>query len=237
MKLKPRTTVGNEKALIYKRYISIEQSMSTKAVYKIVYPIAMQSTNEPTYWVVDNEQIIGRESVSYLDFYPFEGNLQIFKQLDSSLVNQFTNIIEITPQDNLGSTNYTILQYKGAYFYFSNDGEWKALQSIVSIPQPIISMAKSGNIAKYQLNKYYYVGSFDYMISGEIDGTTTQYIKGNIMPFSSVNIKFFDDEIQLHPDDLVVLMDRLWTVENPQTVQKRMPKPYKVHFATLNSIL
>lgn len=96
--------------------------------------------------------------------------------------------------------------------------------------------AKFNNIAKYQTNKYYYIGSFDYMIKGSIDGTITQYIKGNIIPLKSLNIKYSDD-VELSPDDLVVIENRLYSVENPETVLKQQPKPYKIYFATLNNIL
>ena len=75
------------------------------------------------------------------------------------------------------------------------------------------------------------------MIKGSIEGTTTQYLKGNIIPLTSLNIKFFNDDIKLSPDDLVVIGKRLYSVENPETVAKRQPKAFNVHFATLNSIL
>jgi hypothetical protein len=93
------------------------------------------------------------------------------------------------------------------------------------------------NIAKYQTNKYYYIGNFDFTIKGSIEGTTAQYIKGNIIPLTSLNIKYFDDEINLRTDDLVVVDGHLYSVENPETTIKQQPKPFKIHFATLNSIL
>lgn len=93
------------------------------------------------------------------------------------------------------------------------------------------------NIAKYQTNKYYYVGSFDFMQKGGIESTTSQYIKGNIIPLQSLNIKHFNDDIKLSTDDLVVVDGHLYSVENPETDHKHQPKDYAVHFATLNSIL
>lgn len=93
------------------------------------------------------------------------------------------------------------------------------------------------NIAKYQTNKYYFVGSFDYVIKGSIEGSTAQYIKGNIIPLTSLNIKYYDDNIDLSTDDLVVIEGHLYSIENPETTIKQQPKPFKIHFATLNSIL
>lgn len=96
---------------------------------------------------------------------------------------------------------------------------------------------KLANIAKYQKNAYYYAGSFSFIIRGSITGATTQYIKGNITPLTSMNIKYFDDSINLQVDDLVVVNGRLYAAENLETDQKYQPKVYKVHFATLNNIL
>lgn len=93
------------------------------------------------------------------------------------------------------------------------------------------------NVAKYQTNKYYFVGSFDYMLKGSIESTTSQYVKGNIIPLQSFNIKHFDDDIKLTTDDLVVIEGHLYSVENPETDHKHQPKDYAVYFATLNSIL
>ena len=87
------------------------------------------------------------------------------------------------------------------------------------------------------MNKYYYTGSFDYMIKGSVSGVTTQPIRGNITPLTSLNIKYFDDSVNLSPHDLVVIDGHLYSVENPETSIKQMPKPYKIYFATLNSIL
>lgn len=75
------------------------------------------------------------------------------------------------------------------------------------------------------------------MIKGSIEGTNAQFIPGNIIPLSSFNIKYFNDDIQLNQDDLVVIDKHLYSVENPETDIKYNPKPYKIHFATLNSIL
>ena len=200
MNLKPRTSVGNDKALLYRRFTSLEKSVNLENVYKTFV--------DNVYWIFDNV------------------NLN-FMTIDSSLIPAYSTVVIV-------NTNTTILQYKDTYFKY--DGEdWVKITELTGT-YTLLS-AKYNNIAKYQTNKYYFVGSFDYMIKGSIEGTTTQYLKGNIMPLSSMNIKYFDDEINIHKDDLVVAMDRLWSVENPETIQKRMPKPYNVYYATLNSIL
>ena len=87
------------------------------------------------------------------------------------------------------------------------------------------------------MNRYYFSGSFDFMYKGSIEGTTVQYLKGNIIPLTAFNIKYFNDDINLSVDDLVVIDKQLYSVENPETVLKRSPKPFAIHYATLNSIL
>lgn len=96
---------------------------------------------------------------------------------------------------------------------------------------------KIATIAKYQKNAYYYVGSFAFMLRGSVSGSTSQYIKGNIVPLTSMNIKYFDDSVDLQVDDLVVVNGKLYSVENPETDFKFQPKGYKIHFVTLNNIL
>lgn len=96
---------------------------------------------------------------------------------------------------------------------------------------------KIATIAKYQKNTYYYVGSFAFMLRGSVSGSTSQYIKGNIVPLTSMNIKYFDDSVNLQVDDLVVVNGKLYSVENPETDFKFQPKGYKIHFVTLNNIL
>lgn len=92
------------------------------------------------------------------------------------------------------------------------------------------------DIARYQTNKYYLVGSFDYMIRGTISSSDTQPIKGNIMHLRSFEIKYFDDDIHIDHDDLVVIDGHLYGVEELAYDIKRSPKPYTVYFATLNNI-
>lgn len=193
MILKPKTTVQNPKALLYRRFTQLQDSYTANVIY---------ATQDGKYWV-------------------FNGNKIEFVEVEIS-DTKTSSIVNIT-------TNTTIVDFNGSKFYYNNG--WHTATATATLE------AKFGNIARYQTNKYYFVGSFDYMIRGSIEGTLTQHIKGNIMPLTSLNIKHFNDEVDLAVDDLVVIENHLFSVENPETVQKRMPKAFKVHFATLNSII
>ena len=92
-------------------------------------------------------------------------------------------------------------------------------------------------IARYQLNNYYYVGSFDFMKKGAIVTSTTQTTKGLIAPLVSMNIRTFSDDLKFTKDDLVVVDGHLYAVEDPEVTEKRLPKPFRITFMTLNSIL
>lgn len=201
MRLKPKSTTRNPKALQYKRFIGLEKSVNLQTVYKTVS---------------DNL------------FWTFDCTTLTFTQVASSLIPQTSIVVSITDST-------TILQYQGKYFRYGSTG-WENITDLPSSGITLLS-ATFNNIAQYQMNKYYFVGSFDFMIKGSIEGTTAQYIKGNIIPLSALNIKYFDDNINLSPDDLVVIDNKLFSVENPETSIKQQPKPFKIYFATLNNIL
>jgi hypothetical protein len=201
MKLKPKSTTLNPKALLYKRFIGLEKSVGLQTIYK--------TTSDNRFWTFDHLTLT-------------------FSNIDSSVVPQGATLV-------LVANATTILQYQGTYFRYTGT-EWQTLTDLQGLGITLLN-ASFNNIAKYQTNKYYYVGSFDYMIKGSIEGTTAQYIKGNIIPLTAFNIKYFDDSINLSPDDLVVIDKRLFSVESPETVIKQQPRPYKVYFATLNNIL
>lgn len=200
MKLKPRTTTQNTRALVYRRFIGLEKSLTLSIIYNTI--------SDGKFWTFDNLELK-------------------FSQLQQNDIPQGSKITQI-------SDFSSILQYQDKYFRY-NGLEW---QNISELGQNVTLLSATfNNIAKYQTNKYYYVGSFDYVIKGSIGGTTTQYVKGNIIPLTSLNIKYFDDNINLSPDDLVVIDKGLYSVENPETDIKQQPRKYNVYFATLNSIL
>lgn len=200
MKFKPKSTVHNPRALVYRRFIGLEKSINLATVYFTL--------TDSKYWTFDNETLE-------------------FSQIDASLIPTESIVKNITDL-------ITILTYQGNYFRYTGT-QWEKTNSL-NMDMTLLS-ATFNNIAKYQTNKYYYVGSFDYMIKGSVDGTTTQYIKGNIIPLTSLNIKYFDDSINLAVDDLVVIDKKLYAVENPEIVKKMQPKAFNIYFATLNSIL
>lgn len=150
-------------------------------------------------------------------------------EISSEQFSQPTNSTNIEVDESM------VIQYKSLlYKYDSIDHEWRS----VANGEGLTTLnASFDNIARYQTNKYYYVGSFDYMIKGSKDGTNVQYIKGNIIPLTSFNIKYFTDNLKIEQDDLVVIDNRLYSVENPETTLKMQPRPYAIHYATLNSIL
>lgn len=198
MKLKPKSTVHNPLALVFRRFTVINESFTVENIYMTVA--------DNKYWVFDNQKL------SFIEV----GNAVI------SASTKVTNVF-----------NYNVLQYQKLYFKY-NGASWESIEDISGLT---LLSALYNNVGKYQTNKYYFSGSFDYMIKGSIEGTTSQYIKGNILPLTSLNIKYFDDDISLSVDDLVVIDGKLYSVEDPETTIKQQPKPFKIYFATLNSIL
>ena len=208
MKLKPKSTVKNPRALVYKRFIGLERSMNLATIYKTV--------EDQKYWT-------------------FNSDVQAFSEIETTLIPQTSVIKEITSQ--------TIVTYLNKYYKYASISipgfpSFWAWLPITNLPEnsPLLS-ATFNNIGKYQTNKYFFSGSFDYMIKGSIEGTTSQFIKGNIIPLTSLNIKYYNDSINLSVDDLVVIGNKIYSVENPETIQKMQPKPFKIYSATLNAIL
>lgn len=200
MRLKPKSTVFNPRALVYKRFIGLEQSLNIITVYKTV--------SDEKVWAFDNQ-------------------LLQFIELDKSITN--AKIVQVNDAT-------TVLDYQGNYFkYMDTKTGWVKVEDI-NEETPLLS-ATFNNIARYQTNKYYFSGSFDYMIKGSESISTTQFIKGNITPLRSFNIKYYSDDIKLTPDDLVVIGSNLYAVESCEVVRKMLPRPFNIYFATLNSIL
>lgn len=198
MKLKPKSTVHNPLALVFRRFTVINESFTVENIYMTVA--------DNKYWVFDNQKLS-------------------FIEVDNAVISTSTKVTNVF--------NYNVLQYQKLYFKY-NGTSWVSIEDISGLT---LLSALYNNVGKYQTNKYYFSGSFDYMIKGSIEGTTSQYIKGNILPLTSLNIKYFDDDISLTVDDLVVIEGKLYSVEDPETTIKQQPKPFKIYFATLNSIL
>lgn len=198
MKLKPKSTVHNPLALVFRRFTVINESFTVENIYMTVA--------DNKYWVFDNQKLS-------------------FIEIDNAVISASTKVTNVF--------NYNVLQYQKLYFKY-NGASWESIEDISGLT---LLSALYNNVGKYQTNKYYFSGSFDYMIKGSIEGTTSQYIKGNILPLTSLNIKYFDDDISLSVDDLVVIDGKLYSVEDPETTIKQQPKPFKIYFATLNSIL
>ena len=198
MKLKPKSTVHNPLALVFRRFTVINESFTVENIYMTVA--------DNKYWVFDNQKLS-------------------FIEVDNAVISASTKVTNVF--------NYNVLQYQKLYFKY-NGASWESIEDISGLT---LLSALYNNVGKYQTNKYYFSGSFDYMIKGSIEGTTSQYIKGNILPLTSLNIKYFDDDISLSVDDLVVIDGKLYSVEDPETTIKQHPKPFKIYFATLNSIL
>ena len=157
-------------------------------------------------------------------YWTFDYNVLDFVQF-TDILPSGTQIVNITAT--------MVLTYLANYMYYTT--EWVITQTFDTTGYTLLS-AKYGNIGKYQMNKYYYSGNFSYMIKGDTTGTTGQRIKGLIAPMTNFTIRTFDDNLIISADDLIVIGDRLYSVEDTGTTIKK-PSNYKIYYATLNSIL
>jgi hypothetical protein len=230
MRLKPKQTVKNPKALIYRRFTREQLSgFTVTPTYDSHYFHTYSSQTEGLYW-------------------RFNFETENMELVSASEVPQGVTPIEITTQIFPGNirASYPVVQYEDTYYIYPTTlpvfgtPEWTVTTtppSAVIPKQELVLSQYFKSIAKYQTNNYYFVGSFDYIIKGQQEGGTTQFIKGNITPLTSMSIKYYSDTANLQPDDLVVIGKHLYSVENPETVYKQQPRPYAIHYVTLNSIL
>lgn len=131
----------------------------------------------------------------------------------------------------------TFMKYYDNYFKYSDQTGWSTANGTEGYAKYSLISLGFSNIGKYQVNNYYFAGSFDWTKNGSESGTTGQYIKGNIMPLKSFNIKYFTDDLEICEDDLIVIEGKLYSVENTEITDIHTPKHFKIYFATLNSIL
>lgn len=226
--LKPKTSVRNPRALLYKRYTNIETSSTTDIVYRGWYGDYWIFDKETNFFVsVDPKALDG--TTKFVDIPTNGENLKFGNIIFSYYDKTFTYKQGLENQDVKAEDVWQI----NNYFYDETTGQ--LLEDLVK-SRSFINLSSS-SIAKYQLNKYIYSGSFDYMVRGDIDEVETQPIKGLITPLTTMQIRYFDDSIKLDHDDFVVIDGVLYAVESVSKTQKRVPKKYNIYYATLNSIL
>ena len=159
-------------------------------------------------------------------YWTFNSEYLTFNQIDSTIIPTTSTITSID--------NNTILKYNGTYFIY-NGTEWTTTTTTSGFS---ILDAKFNNIAKYQTNMYYYYGNFSYNVKGDVEGSTTQYIKGLINPLETKNIQSFEDIFSnIKTDDLIVCDNHLYMIENITKTPKRQPKNFYIYSATINSII
>ena len=211
MILKPKKTTFNTPAAIYKRVTRIFRSLDSLVVYKA----------QGTYYQLWH-------------WYSFDKDTL-----------EFTWVADVTyngpAQSTITVSDGDVFMSGGFYFYWDktmNGGKGGWIKS-AQLPQNYTTLLDAGynNIARYQTNQYIYAGTIDYIITGEVSGTKTQPIKGVIMPLTSMNIKYHSDDVVIDEEDLVVIDGNLYSAESPDYSIKHMPRPYKTHYVTLNSIL
>lgn len=125
----------------------------------------------------------------------------------------------------------SVLKYLDKCFKYSSAKGWQEANTTATLS------LKFANIGKWQMNKYYYTCSFDYIKKGAIDDTLIQPIKGNMFPLQTVEIQYYNDFVYLKPSDLVVIGKHLFSVESVSIDEKKQPKDFRIYNARLNSIL
>ena len=152
---------------------------------------------------------------------------------DTNIVD-FIDVTDKTAPSS-GDIKKQRVMYNGFFFRYDDaEGRWMRT-SVADDPQNFLPV-QYGTIGKYQTNAYCLERSFQFTIKGSIAGGTTQFVKGNIVELTNITIKYYDDSVNMSPDDLVVINGRLFSVEDPLMDRKMNPRPFNIYTATLNSI-
>jgi len=257
MILKPRSSVGNPPALLYKRFTTIEDS-ETRYLYRTSDGDFwfFQTSNESEYlFTAENVPFLTSDRVFFqlaqgyaevdVGFIPFHilapEPIYLATASDELLLDASERLLQLpepytAPQIDMNIINVedgAIFIHDRVYYQYV-DGSWVAGDA-TTLGITLLS-TDFKDIAGYQINKYYYFGSFDYMIKGSVEGTTVQYVKGLITPTTAFNIRTFTDDLDVKPHDFVVVDGNLFSVENSETIIKRMPSAFRITYLTLTNI-
>lgn len=209
MILKPKTAIETIRAVVYKRFTDIERTFSTDPS-----KITLYKGDDNKYFTFD------KESCTFLEYTE-------------------TPTTETIVQVHGNGVYYGII-YRGIYFVYMNTNGTYSWQIFSQSTIPTLTdtyEGKSNIIAQYGANKYYFAGTFDFMYRGGVESVDSQPLKGAIIDLTSLEIKYYDDNINLDHDDMVVVSGRLFQVESTSFAKKYAPKPIIVaRFVTLTSI-
>lgn len=254
MFLKPKSTTNNPPALLYKRFTQIEQSFTRFSaditdgyITQIVFAGYRAFMIDADKYSFFNEYIDGKP-------LPKAGETIEVYTTDSPDVPVSATVIRWNTaiSDSSGIVTDESPIPKKTATYADNKGIFKIGDTLYSVGIPAEVFVNNetqrqespqllselfSNVAKYQTNKYYFAGSFDYMIKGSSDSATTQFSTGLISPLRTMTIRTFSDYPEITEEDLVVVNGALYSIESIEVSRKQLPKPFNIYFLTLNSIL
>ncbi len=195
MILKPKTSVNNPKALLYKEYINVGLTRSLQIAYK----------------TVDDK------------LWQFISTTREFIEVDDA--QTYGEITAVSSED--------ICRFQTTYKQYSVDFGW---YDTVTTADDEIRLGYS-NITKNQLNKYFYAGTFDYMISGTRDSDIDQPVQGLQVDNVSMDIRTFTDGLAYRARDYVVINNNVYAINAVQHKQVRTPKVYNIYYLSLTMVV
>lgn len=218
MFLKPIKTYGKEfQAKIYKHYVEITSQVKT--VMNII---------SYTHYAVYKD----KKSVEKLYGY----DLIKLSKGESGCYLSGADLIEASLQSNY--KEYKL--YVGDVIYMPDSkmywklGEACEEEVITSGSVKAVGLSYLESLSKdIELNKYFYHSTFNYMPLDDTSENTTQYVKGAIMKEETRSIKWETDNVPLEPNDIVVIDNKAYLVEDILVNQKVGMNVRKSYTATL----
>lgn len=196
------------------------------------------------YLRIATQYVLSEQSI-ITQYWKFNVSLLNFEEVDYDSLEQMQkdNIVQYTPTIE-SPLVYVYAGGANAYYLIFVDEvvSWQYIHydSIDSIATQYEIMEPKINYNDkqygYQKNLYYNAGLYDYVVTGSIDRSTGQPVKGLMLPTTAQTIRI-DEDIPADEEDLIVFDRHLYGIESMEISQKKMPKPFNITYLTLNNIL
>lgn len=232
MILKPRKSNLNAPLIHFKRY-EVDNIGQIIKDYDTIYKTLIYDSLNGTY--------------TNIQFWKFNKEAQDFDEVS---YNNLTPLQKENVVDFIWSSTIPLVYVydSGANAYYTEYSEdiliWHKVEfvSLESLEETYSNhgtmkqetyMAKSYKMPK---NVYYNSGKYNYVISGSINESVGQPVKGLIISVADMTIRI-DQENDIREQDLVVLDGRLYIVESQELSLKKMPRPFNIKYLTIHNIV
>lgn len=164
-------------------------------------------------------------------YWQFNGDNKTFEELTGVQESAFGEVVAVS---NTTSVMFKELSAVYNFEYNLITHKWYSSTPIAGFP--VLSLRFS-NVAQYDFNKYYLHKSFVYVKQGGVEQQKLQFIRGNKVVSTTMEIKHSNDNLNATTDDLVVINHRLYSIESMAIDHVHQPRDYAIYTMVLQEIV